>query len=465
MILGRIIKFFKSLRFTIALLISLLAVFFIGVIVPQKDLIGERLYYTWRASRPGLVYYLELMGFTDIYSSPITLALWALFFLNLAAVMSARIPLIWKKTLRVDIPQNAEALKGARHYESVEGVSLEQVTSDVKSVGFRFFTQGSALYAVRNRLSPLGTILFHLSFFLLLVGGVMTFYTKFGADVIVAVGETFEGNFPKARPPRFGSVPKTTFKLLDVKPTYFRKNLPVGLDVVIETINGRKVMGVNRPYNEGATSVVFMNLDVAPLFVLEGPKGTELDGAYVKLNVLNGEEDSFRMEGYEFSTFFYTDIDSALKGEELKGTAQLPQALKQFPGASRSVQPLEIVNPAFKVTALKKGEELGFAVLRPGERMEFDGGHTLRFEDLTYWVKFYIVKEHGLGIVYAGFVLMCAALTVRFGFYRRELRGFVQGGTLHLSGRAEFFPALFSDEFERIVKAISNSDSMVPPSG
>ena len=91
--LKRIIKYLSSLRFTI-LLISLLGLIFaIGLWVPQQRLL-KSIYFEWQKKSPSLVAILDALGLTTIYTSPITITLWLLFFLNLSLVLWQRWPII-----------------------------------------------------------------------------------------------------------------------------------------------------------------------------------------------------------------------------------------------------------------------------------------------------------------------------------------------------------------------------------
>lgn len=452
MMFGRVVRVFRSLRFTIFLIICLASVFLIGVIVPQKNLLGKKIYLTWKAEKPGLVNFLETLNLTEVYTSPVTLTLWVLFFLNLITVMAGRIPGIWRRYSRKDIPQSIDSVKRDRHYKIIDGRGIDDINVVVGKMGYRFFPSGNFFWAVKNRFSPLATILFHLSFFLLLLGGVITLYTKFRAEIDLAVGETFKGQYKSMVPPKIGGIPETVFRVENIKPTYFKKDLPVDVKIVLNTRYGRKTIGVNRPYREGPLSFVIKGIDVAPLFVVEDRNGNEIDGAYVKIRGLAGQEDFFAMAGYNFRTVFHTDILADLDSPYSE-KSNLPQMLKQSPAAPKRVQHKEIVNPAVNIAAYKKNVLLRARTIRPGEHIEFDG-YRLVFKDLTYWVKFYVVKEHGLGIVYTGFALITLALVIRFVFYRRDLKGFVEQGKIHMSGRAEFFPSLFDNEFERITERL-----------
>ncbi|MEN8264381.1 MAG: cytochrome c biogenesis protein ResB [Nitrospirota bacterium] len=447
-----IFKKLSSLRFTIFLIISLIVIFIIGLIVPQKELLGRDMYLAWKNAKPGFVSFLEFLGLTDIYTSPVTLILWALFSLNLLTVILNRIPLIWKSYKKVNIPGSIEAVKNSRQFEVINGMDMNYVRNRLRKSGYRTFIKENAFRAVKNRFSPLATILFHLSFFLLLIGAVMNVYTEFRAETNVAVGETFTGQYRWVKGPKIGSVPKTTFTVEEIVPTYYKKDFATDLKVVLSTKRGKEIIGVNKPYKEGNLSFIVSDIDISPLFIIKDANGKEVEGAYVKLIVLNGREDSFKMLGFKFRTIFYTDYsDKTKKDSEVK--AVLPQILKVMPMVRNVRQPREIVNPAFKIMVFRDNVFIAEKTIKQGEYIEFDG-YRLKFEDLTYWAKFYVGKEHGLGILYTSFIFMLMALVVRFVFFRRDIKGLVVEGSLYIGGSGEFYPVLFEDEFKRMVNSL-----------
>jgi cytochrome c biogenesis protein ResB len=447
-----ILKKLSSLRFTIFLIISLIVIFIIGLIVPQKGLLGKDMYLAWKDTKPGFVAFLEFLRLTDIYTSPVTLILWALFSLNLITVILNRIPLIWKKYTKVNIPGSIEAVKSSKQFEVINGMDMNYVRSGLRKSGYRTFIKENALWAVKNRFSPLATILFHLSFFLLLIGAVINVYTEFRAETHVAVGETFTGQYQRVKAPKIGGIPKTTFTVEEIVPTYYKKNISTDLKVVLRTKRGKEIAGINKPYKEGNLSFIVSDIDISPLFIIKDENGKVVEGAYVKLIVLNGREDSFKMLGYKFRTIFYTDYsDKEEKDTEAK--AALPQILKVMPMARDILQPKEVVNPAFRIMVFRDDSFIAEKTFKQGEYMEFDG-YRLQFEDLTYWAKFYVGKEHGLGILYTSFIFMLTALVIRFVFFRRDIKGLIIDGDLYIGGSGEFYPVLFEDEFKRVVNSL-----------
>ncbi len=446
----------KSLKVTVGLIITLVLFSLIGITLPQKALLGKEAYLDWKQAQPTLVTLLEALKLTDFYSSPLMMALWVVFFCNLILVMADRVPGIWRLCREVWLPRDSGFVRSYRCTEDLAKVSLDTVAQALERRGYRVTRDGAALAGVRNRYAPLATLLFHLSFLLLLGGGVLTVYTKFRAEADVAVGEVFNGAYTKimARP-KFGGIPNSTFTVVAVKPTYYNRTVPVDLVVDLDTRQGSKRISINRPYYDGALSFLIKNIDVAPLFVVQNAAGREVDSAFVKLKNLNGEEDSFLLQGYTFRTRFHTDI--VAEQQQIAATsANLPQVLKQQPNASSPNQPKEIINPAITITMEKEGKKLQTVTLRLHESLPLDNGLRLVWQDYTYWVNFYVGQERGLMVVYAAFMLMLIALVIRFSFYRRDIRAFAEDGTLCVGGRSEYFPVMFGKEFSTLIEVMRN---------
>lgn len=443
-----------SLRLTIFLMVSLIAIFMAGLLIPQKETLGKEQYLLWKAQRPGLVAFLESSGLTDVYSSPVTLAVWGLFFINLTAVMTGRIPELWARCRKTEIPPETFSPKGRLNWSELKGVNLNDAEYALRKKGYAFFPEKDGFRAVKNRFSPLLTIAFHLSFIIILAGGVAGFYTKFRGGADVSEGETFTGDYRWIKKPKIGEIPRASFTVVDVRPVYFGGDVPVSLEVDVISGGKKKTISVNNPLMEGSTYFVITDIDVSPLFVIRDERGVELDGAYLKLKGLKGEEDSFEMLGYEFKTEFFTDIFSEGAPPPELESGDFPfQVSKNLKGGERRPRKREITNPAFGISVLKKQRLLARKILRPGETIAFENKH-MRFEDLRYWVMFYAAKEHGTGAVYAGFGIAAFSLAARFLLRRREIFGVFKEGSLYMAGRAEFFDGSFEEEIRRLINGL-----------
>lgn len=445
----RIFKFFSSLRLTLVLIGCLSLIFLLGLWVPQKALLKKELYLQWKSASPTIVSFLETLGLTDIYTSPVTIALWFLFFLNLLFVMWQRVPLIRSKIAFSERKLEDPLTSPIYPHRLTVPVSTDHYEKNIQSAlaqeGYRLYGTPQRFYAVKNRLSPAATLLFHMSFFLILLGGIIDMYTRFSATVDLAEGEVFGGDIgqynPVPRLPKLGSLPDSRFVIDKIMPI-IEGETPTFLMVKLIDSDGRRHMvAVNKPYKTDHTSFVIKTMGVAPLVILEDAGGRELDGAFVKLDVMGGKQDSFALSEIDFTAEYFPDYFIE-DGEE----------------GTRSLMPND---PAFRFHIQKGRKFLARKTVRVGGFADFETYH-LRIPEMRFWVRFYVVKEYGVGLVYSGFGIAAIALVYRLLFYRREVIGAVtdgqDGAVLHIAGRAEFYKALFTDELERLAQRIAGSE-------
>lgn len=436
----KLVRFFSSLKLTAFLLSTLGLLFLAGQWIPQKGLLQREMYEQWRQGEPALVTLLESLQLTEIYAAPLTLAVWGLFFINLTTVMVRRIGVIGK---RIALPTGDDPLPEAAGFPYLGRMKLVQADpgefyKDLEHNGFRVVPAGDGFIALKNRYAPLATILFHLSFYLILTGAVLSIYTKFSGTVNIAEGESFSGDLAGyASPPRLakiGSPPQLQFTLLKVVPEV-KGNTSTSLAVTLRDAAGRvREIGINRPYKQGATSLVVKNLGVSPLFVLSRG-GEEVDGAFVKLDLLKGKTDRFSIGTYTVLARYFPDY------EVVNGVAQ-----------TRSE---EFRNPALQLKVLIGERLVTEGTLQAGEGLAI-GDERLELREIPFWVGFSVIEEYGLPILYGGFLLGVVALCWRFGAYRRELVGRRQAdGSLVVAGRADFYRALTAEEFDKMFRRMA----------
>ena len=443
----KITKYLSSLRFTI-LLISLLGIIFaVGLWVPQKKLL-KTIYLDWQKGSPNLVAFLDAVGLTSVYTSPVTVTLWLFFFINLSLVMWQRLPLIKKKVAltpdRIVDPVLAPGYAFKKRYPLPDQVGDDALLATLAKSGYALLGDAKGFYGVKNRLAPIAFALFHLSFFLILLGGLISVYTEFVGYLDLAQGETFRGELsryvqdPRPKMPAIGEPPQVSFTVKSIVPEVVR-NTPTGIKVALVDSKGQShVVDINVPWNVGASSFVFKHLGMAPLFVIKNAGGQEIDGAYLKLDVLNRRQDRFGLAGYEFTTLFFPDY-----------------ALKE---GKHSTRTMEFNNPVFYISVARDGKEITKGLVPRGGTLEFEG-HRLEMHDLLYWVRFHVVKQNGLPVLYAGFALATIGVIWRLLFYRREMVGAVreQDGErcLIVAARSEYYKSLAEDEFDKLFNEIA----------
>jgi hypothetical protein len=406
----KVVKYLSSLRFTLLLICLLGVMFLAGLWIPQKSLVTPEQLLQWKAKAPLVVRTLETLQFTTIYTSPIMLALWFLFFLNLSLVMWQRIPLIKKRIAltppKQDDPETAPGYPFRASYQLPSRGDAEAVIGFLGKRRFAVLRNGERFFAVKNRLSPLAFAIFHVSFFFILLGGVISVYSKFVGMVDLAEGETFQGELARynAPPllPKLGAPPTECIKVDKITPLV-SGNTPTGLKVrLLDGGGAPHEIDINKPYDVGSTSFVIKDMGVAPVFEVTDPAGKTVDGACVRLTVMKGKGDSFALGGFVFRTHFYPDY-----------------LLKDGVPDTRSQ---EFKNPVFTLLVERNGKQIARGEIGPNGSLSFDGYHLL-LREMPFWVRFMVIKEYGLAILYAGFAMASLAVIWRFLFFRRELIG------------------------------------------
>ena len=409
----------------------------------------KTIYLEWQRKSPTLVAVLDAIGLTTIYTSPITITLWVLFFLNLSLVLWQRWPIIKNRiTLsesRISDPEHAGGYPFRSSYPLPDDLDGETIVGRLRNHRYTILGDATGFYGVRNRLAPLAFMLFHLSFFLVLLGGLISVYTEFIGYLDLAQGESFKGELsrynasPQPKMPKIGSPPRASFTVKSIVPRVVH-NTPTGISVLLVDESGTThEVDINRPYSTEHSSFVFKHLGVSPLFVLKDASGQETGGAYIKLDVLQRKPDRFALGEFTYTATFYPDY-----------------VLEEGKRATRS---MEFNNPVFFIAVERDGKKIAEGLVPKNGALEF-AGYRLEMREMPFWVRFYVVKQRGVSILYAGFALATIGVIWRLLFYRREIIGAVreQNGVrcLVVAGRSEYYKSLAEDEFVKLFSAVSH---------
>ncbi|MFZ2949383.1 MAG: cytochrome c biogenesis protein ResB [Desulfuromonadaceae bacterium] len=445
--LNNLLKYLSSLRFTI-LLISLLGLIFaIGLWVPQQRLL-KTIYLEWQKKSPSLVAFLDAVGLTTIYTSPITITLWLLFFLNLSLVLWQRWPIV-KSRITISDAKIADPVAAGGYpfrnaYPLPANLGGDRIIGLLRKNRYTVLGDATGFYGVKNRLAPIAFMLFHLSFFLILLGGLISVYTEFVGYLDLTQGESFQGELnrynksPQPEMPKIGSPPSASFTVQSIVPRVV-ENTPTGISVLLVDSRGKThEVDINRPYSTEHTSFVFKHLGVSPLFVLKDASGKETGGAYIKLDVLQKRPDRFALGPFIYTATFYPDY--------------------VLEGGKRATRSMEFNNPVFFIAVEQDGKKIAEGLVPKNGALEF-AGYRLEMRDMPFWVRFYVVKQRGLSILYTGFAIATIGVIWRLLFYRREIVGAVreQDGVpcLVVAGRSEYYKSLAEDEFVKLFNGIA----------
>ena len=442
MILQRPFRLFVSARFTVALLCLVALLLLLNVMLPQAAVLGEQSYADiLQRSTPLARFVLESLQFGRMATSPVFLAVLALFFLNLVAVLAMRFGPTWRRiTLR---PRSEQGLQSwARLEESLasplpEAWSTAEVARTLRGFGYRVRRPGERTYwAVKHRTAPLGFLLFHLSFLLFCAGGTMIFYTRFVGSAVLSEGQQFSGEYGSIERQRpLGAAPELRFSLEAADPR-FEKGEPVHLGAVFsfEQPGGalKRPARVNHPARWGTTSLLVNRAGVAPVLWLQDQSGFTLDRVVVPVRT-RGQPTEIELADGSVRAFVHPlGDDAAFPTRELLGQT------------------------ALRLQVTRESVVVFDGSLRPGEAARLDHGRLV-LEELRYWVGVRIVSERGGGLLIAGFLVGILGLIWRLLWYRREVALTWDERGFHLVGRSEFFSTRFRQELSSIFSTLGGS--------
>jgi hypothetical protein len=389
------------------LLCLLVLLLLLNITLPQEAVLGQERFAALVDNQPVKRFFLVTLGMGKMSVSPIFVAALGLFFLNLTAVLLARIGPTWRRiALR---PRAEEGLKAWTRMEESFGGTLPEtfganlVARVLRGFGFQVRRVGDrTFWAVKHRTAPLGFLVFHFSFFLLCAGGVLLYYSRFVGVATLTEGQGFEGDYSQIlRSPPTGSQPDLRFTVERIE-TRLERGEPVHLSATL------------RVHQAGPAATL-------PALWIQDERGFTLDRVVVAAKTRSQEPTLVPMAEGRFSL-----IVSPLG----------PNAA--FPSRD------QLARTRLHFELLSEKESLWSGWLQPGEGASFEGGRLV-LEELRYWVGVRVVSERGGGLLIAGFTAGIVGLIWRLLWYRREVAVTWDTSEFRLVGRSEYF----SDRFRR----------------
>jgi len=441
---------FVSRKVTIYLIAFLSLFYFLGLIIPQRSLLDPGQFAAWQAQWPLLVETLTAVKLTSIYSSPLVIGATVLFFLNLLLVTAKRVPAVFRS---MQLPgstdlsmKNVETLPVHEKFMLDDAAGVAAVRSRIQRSGFRVIEGRGCFRAVRNRFAPAGSLLFHGSFLLILLGGMFLFHTRFRGETFITEGQLFNGSRSEYRSvTRYSemrkSLPDLRITVEKIAPR-FEKREPVSLATRITAqSNGVRRTGafdVNAPFVMGTTSVLITDVGIAPYVRVVDRRGRELLGAFVSLNVIRGDEDHFTIPDTDYTVWVKFWPDAAVDE-----------------AGNRTTRSYDLKHPVYEIAVRKGGSDVASGTITDAARSVLFEGLQLSIPEMRYFGRFMIVDERGGGLLIAGFILALAGLTIKFLFPKQEVLGAwheADGKTAFLVGyQGEYLRGLGKQEFDRIL--------------
>jgi cytochrome c biogenesis protein len=466
----------------------------LATLIPQSPNVPATV-AAWRGGTegPGVAVsnLIDMFGGYDVYGSALFLATLALLFLSLTACLIPRIR-AWVRLVRRGRPPNIRDLTTQPHVATfVTAHPPDEVHArSTAMLGRRWRlrdddreTGRTAQVAAERGIITRegGSLLFHLSFYVVLVAVVLGQLLGFSGQVGVIEGEATTDTaiaYWRSTPGRWWGPEDHrgfTMTLDEFRVDWYRDPAFGGQPRLFES-----VVTVERPDGSTTTDTIGGN---DPLLV-DGMKIHQLGWGYApRVIISDGGEivhDGYLTANLTDSGFFRTAAKAPRAdpdiGVQLRLFPYAPEGDDGEPrltGAPWADAPL-LVFEAYRgdlrldrvqnvsTLDLTGLESQGGGFLRPGQTVVMPDGMTITFLDLRRWVGFQVSHRPTVPLLLAGGVLLLVGLVASLYAYRRRLwvqaEALPDGATLvRVAGRAFQRPAAFTAEFDGLVQRLRDA--------
>ncbi len=447
-------NFFKSRKLAIVLIFLIIVFSIIGTHIPQKSQLKPDVYNTWRNNHPTQAYYFEKLGLTHLFSSFIFVSLASLLFINTffctRNMLGSAFRRLGKKQFQkktyISGLENSTTIKIKKEHENV----ISEISSVLKSEGYKVSQEENCIFAEKNMLGILGTSLFHVCILFIILAAVYGSTGRMEGDMRLIEGQALSeehGNYMFINEGPFFNEKHQKFNIALEKfyPNYKDEtNTPRGpAGRLVITEEGQKVK----------TDVVYSNhlmtykgyaflgnvYGLAPLLILRNQDGTVYSGSYITASDLD-------QSGRYVASFELGDTGFE-GGLMVYMTSSLTSQIAESEVGQTPILFLKIFD---------SGNVLYDGTLRLNETIGIKDKY-LGFYDIKYWSNFYVVKDEGTFLVYAGIGLLTFSLGVVFFVIPKRVWVEVMdesNTTVYIGGRADKFRSLYEEEYYCMVTKI-----------
>jgi len=454
----KIAVFFTSRKLAIVLITLIIILSIIGTHVPQQSQLKPDIYEKWKSAHPEQADIFEKLGFTHLFSSFIFLSIVALLFVNtffctrtmLKSAFRRLNAQQFQKKAYITALENSSVIKTKKDSNSV----ISETCSLLKSAGYKVRQHENCILAEKNRFGILGTSLFHISILFIIIAAVYGSTGRMEGDMRLIEGQTLaeehgnymfinEGPFFNENHQKFGIFLERFF------PDYKDEtNTPRGGAGELSIIENGQKMKTDIVYSNHMMTYkryTFLGnvYGLAPLLLLKNPDGTVYSGSYITAQDLDNSGRyvaSFEMGDTGLDGGLMVYMTAPLTGQLMESEAEKTPImfLRIFDGGKQIYDGTLRLNDTIKI----HDNYLGF-------------NRTLGFYDIKYWSNFYVVKDDGTLLVYAGAGLMIFGLMVSFFIIPKRIWVEVVRDSdameIFIGGRADKFRSLYEEEYSGIV--------------
>jgi cytochrome c biogenesis protein len=480
---------FRSMRTALVLLLALATAAIFGSLFPQKNISPQRV-QQYANDHPGLAQLLDRLGMFDVFGAPWFMAIYLALLTALVACLVPRIT-TYLRLLRARPHAPRPWLDRYRNYAAFDtGASPEQAVAlarrTLRRRRFRLAAHGAGeLSAEKGYLREAASLLFHISFLVLLLG--LAYGKGFGyrGQATIIEGDTWADariNYDAFTPGRYFGIedlPPFSLRLDDFTNTFYDNLTPkeyasrlVALDADGRQVQAQKVT-VNRPMTVDGVRVFQSDYGYAPVVRVRAPSGEVLQ---------DGPVLSSRDPGSEVST-------GAVRLPSLRPQVGLqvtfftglrvvtgPGGEQQIINDPRLVNPVLVVVPFsgdLKASQAHSVFSLDYSGLGPpgkplilpvGKSGRFPDGIVVEFPSLRQYTILTLARDPGVPVVAvaAGLILIglipSLYVTRRRVWLRATPAG--NGARVELAGLALQGKLAFVDEFRELAREVERE---LPP--
>lgn len=444
----RIFDYLGSRRFAIILLVITTSVILVGNLLPSPVLMSREEVQTLARTKPLLYVASKTFHVMNLTKTQFFLIIPAFIFLSVTICTYRRA----KGKLR-EKEGAIPPLEQLKVFKSCDVRETGEITAELVEMGWDVSVvergDNRIVYGRKGDRGILGSILFHIGIDLLLIGAVVSVFTRYNGRLMLTEGFEVEPEkvLAEMKMDVDTDFPYKKMLLESFETVYREGSFPVDHTAIVGLVDrsndiNRETIKVNQPLKTGGYQLSLDRSSFSPRFIVTERNGKEVVDAYVNL-VLPGidKSDYFDLPGTGIridATFF---PDFFMEGNR--------------PG-SRSVIPN---NPVFLLEFYRAGEKVGSGLLPLNKRMDFDDGrYTIQFADLKTWILLSVSRDSGLPLVAAALFIIVLGLVVRFMLNEKRVWVVINKEGSYMGGRAGYFPALYEEELKRLSEKLGFSE-------
>lgn len=436
-------KYIASKKLAIILIIVLTVIAVTGMIVPQEKP-GNTGYGVWKNSHTMIAPTIELLHLNKIFTSWWVKILFALFFLNILSCTILQVKRLLKtnKMINRGPPYKEFPLTGAQDYSSLATIFLTRKRFRVSRA--KDEEENETVLAVKNSWAKWAVIIFHGGLLLILLGILVSSLSKSDGILPIMEGqqviEDRENYVLLDDGILSGNHSGSPITINKLSTEYDSQAMIKAYSAQIKFADETFLLNSQQPISSQGFTVYQDKYGYTLTLGITGVDRKTTSFTFPLLMVPNK------------NSLYANTID--IPGTHYVLTATLyPNAtisssdkLKYISIGNALLHPL--IDLQIKDS---NGREIKSAYLKKSAIIEL-AGNKIQLQEIGQWCSIRLVKDFGVGIIYAGFAVISLALVILYIFIPKEIICvFRKDGNVVIGGRTGHYRYLFQEEMDDLL--------------